>query len=405
MSDYLSDSDSSSDAQSIVEMPLPYDPADYPEYILRRPTEEELEAMEDAREPALCDPLRRGLTLAWDGPNRHPESLPLADYPPATTPDPSPHSPRPLVQQLVAPDSPAHGGQGWSLRLVEAVQAGAEKWSQVWRCKIVDGSGKMLSETVILKLYQQSLFPLPNLEASSPEYDGWNWYPASHLEKREAEAYSLLKVYQGRDLPVCYGFHRFRAPCGEEVVGVVLEDLLDITETLPDLAIREDYNKRFDMVTLDKLMTACFDVQYRLQNRKIQRTATSVSNILVVSQSWPADPRTIIVGFSKCRHADLDRETSELFAARYHLQKRYVPLRPYWPREYDQSCLFAFFGHLVTDSPVGAKDWEEMEKRRKKLPYIGPVHGWWRREEWEEEVEQWERERALMREGERAEST
>ncbi|GAA6007056.1 uncharacterized protein JCM10292_003443 [Rhodotorula paludigena] len=380
MSDYVSDSDSSSDAQSILEMPLPYDPADYPEYILHRPTEEELEAMEAAREPALCDPLRRGLTLAWNGPNRHPESLPPIDYPLATTPDPSPHSPRPLVQQLVAPDSPASGGPGWSLRLVEAVQAGAEKWSQ-------------------------SLFPLPNLEASSPEYDGWNWYPASHLEKREAEACSLLKAYQGRELPVCYGFYRFRAPCGEEVVGVVLEDLLDITETLYDLAIREDYKKRFNMATLDKLMTACFDVQYRLQNQKIQRTATSVSNILVPSQSWPADPLTIIVGFSKCRHADLDRETSELFAARYHLQKRYVPLRPYWPREHDQSCLLAFFGHLVTDSPVGVKDWEEMEKRRKKLPYIGPVHGWRRREEWEEEVEQWERERALVREGERAEST
>lgn len=135
-------------------------------------------------------------------------------------------------------------------------------------------------------------------------------------------------------------------------------------------------------------MTACFEVQCRLQDQKIQRTATSVSNILVVSQSWPVDPRTIIVGFSKCRHADLDRQTSELFNVRYHRKKRYVPPQPYWPREYDQSCLFAFFDHLVTDSPVGAKDWEEMEKRRKKLPYIGPVHGWWRREEWEEEMEQ-----------------
>lgn len=65
---------------------------------------------------------------------------------------------------------------------------------------------------------------------------------------------SLLKIYQGRDLPICYGFYRFRAPCGEEVVGVVLEDLLDVTETLSDLAIREDYRKRFDMATLDKLV-------------------------------------------------------------------------------------------------------------------------------------------------------
>ncbi|GAA6007046.1 uncharacterized protein JCM10292_003440 [Rhodotorula paludigena] len=234
--------------------PLPYDPADYPEYILHRPTEDELEAMEDAREPALSDPLKRGCVLAWNGPNRHRESLPPNDYPPAATTDPSPHSPRPLVERLIAPDSPAHGGQGWSLRLVEVVQTGAEKWSQVWRCSVVDGSGEVLDGTIALKLYQQSLFPLPEPAKSFPHCDNWNWYPASHLESREAEAYSLLQIYQGRDIPLCYGFYRFQVPCREDVVGVVLEDLLDTTETLAELVVREDYHKRFDMDKIDALV-------------------------------------------------------------------------------------------------------------------------------------------------------
>ncbi|GJN91171.1 hypothetical protein Rhopal_004189-T1 [Rhodotorula paludigena] len=349
--------------------PLPYDPADYPEYILHRPTEEELEAMEDAREPALSDPLKRGCVLAWSGPNRHPESLPPADYPPATTPDPSPHSPRPLVERLIAPDSPAHGGQGWLLRFIEAVQTGADRWSQVWRCSVVDESGKVLDETVVLKLYQQSLFPLPEPAKSFPQCDNWNWYPARHLESREAEAYSLLKIYQGRDIPLCYGFYRFRVPCGEDVVGVVLEDLLDTTETLAELVIREDYHKRFDMDKIDALVTACFDAQYRFQNCKVINAATIMPNILVVKGTWPGETHIVVVGFSKCRHADLDKLSHERMVERWDKSLPVGPSRYVW-RKYDQSDLCVIFEGTITDSPVLFRHWRKMEKKRKKLPYL-----------------------------------
>lgn len=37
--------------------------------------------------------------------------------------------------------------------------------------------------------------------------------------------YAAFRSLQGRDVLICYGFYRFRVPWGEDVVGIVLEDL------------------------------------------------------------------------------------------------------------------------------------------------------------------------------------
>ena len=61
---------------------------------------------------------------------------------------------------------------------------------------------------------------------------------------------SLLKTYQGRYIPLCYGFYPFVVPSGETVVVIVLEDLVDATLALPAALKCEIRGSR---LTLDKL--------------------------------------------------------------------------------------------------------------------------------------------------------
>ncbi|BGP40752.1 hypothetical protein JCM10449v2_004717 [Rhodotorula kratochvilovae] len=350
-----------------------YDPAEYSDYFVDRATDADYARLRAGRIPARIDPLEKGVELEWNGPNLHSDALPPTDYP-CDPPEPSPHDPRPLCTSLLAANSPARGSAGWKLRLVEGVQTGADQWSQVWRCKIVDECGQDLAGTVILKLYQQSLFPLPDEWSSSPLLEDWNWFPARHLVEREAQAYSLLKPYQGRDIPLCYGFYRFQVPCGEEVVGVILEDLVEDTRSLFRLIEREDYHDRFTMDSIDALASAAFDLLYRIQNCHLLESCDDIDNILVVKGSFPANPRLIAVGFSKtASYEQIERAQGVHTRVRAVYNDPDLGVRPAGPwawRRKDQRRLDYLLRSTITDSPVRYKDWIAMERKRGKLPYI-----------------------------------
>ncbi|GAA5891771.1 hypothetical protein JCM6882_006201 [Rhodosporidiobolus microsporus] len=211
------------------------------EYYVKRSTGAQDKAYRAARRPALADPLEKGVTLTWSGPNLYPETTPPSDYPYNATPEPTPNPPRPLLPALLAVDSPSQGGSGWSLKLVEPLMVGEDRYSQVWRCEVVPPPrvpGPV--GTVILKLRHQALFPLPEDFDSCPEVDSWNWLPAKHLARRERLAFDRLRPYQGRDVPLCYGFYLFDLPSAETVIGVVLEDLkAEETISLADFLNRE----------------------------------------------------------------------------------------------------------------------------------------------------------------------
>ncbi|GAA5959000.1 hypothetical protein JCM3765_000797 [Sporobolomyces pararoseus] len=198
------------------------------------------------RELALLSPLRRGNSLEWVGPTHVPASLP-----------PDNHSSRsecrPIHTTLLSEDGPAKSSEpGWMLKLVEPLQAGLNaegQWGQVWRASVIDEKGRRTLEgrTVVVKLYQESLFPDP-LGEDEPEIDGWSRYTAAQLEERESRVYSQARALQGRDIPLSYGFYTFALPSGEKVHGVVLEDLIETAEPLTDFV---DWLRRNNELTID----------------------------------------------------------------------------------------------------------------------------------------------------------
>lgn len=63
--------------------------------------------------------------------------------------------------------------------------------------------------------------------------------------------HSHLRPYQGRDLPLCYGFYTFNLPSNEIAVGVILEDLSEDTIPLSTFFQRE---KAADRITLANVL-------------------------------------------------------------------------------------------------------------------------------------------------------
>jgi hypothetical protein len=154
-------------------------------------TDEEREFYLARRLPALADPLEKDTILDWSGPNLRPSTLPPTNYPHNTPPDATPNPPRPLLASLLSASSPSKGGVGWSLRLVEPLQHGVDKWSQVWRCEVVPPRySQGPPGTVVLKLRQQSLFPVPEgWTSATTRVKYYEWTSARQLLKNEARAY------------------------------------------------------------------------------------------------------------------------------------------------------------------------------------------------------------------------
>ncbi|GAA5900229.1 hypothetical protein JCM8208_002058 [Rhodotorula glutinis] len=289
----------------------------FSDYYLEPPSPRQLDELKALRADALKHPLKVGDSLIWQGPNLHPESLPPADYP-RPTPLASPHEPRPLLSALLARNSPAGVGRGWSLRLLEGVQTGADQWAQVWRCEAVDGRGLEVGR-VVLKLYHQALFPFPGpWSRSMPQHDSFHWWPARHAEARESRAYRELSLYQGRNVPLCYGFYEFTLPGAGEVVGVVLEDLAD--DSVPFTALIEDMSTTFEQIA--ELARSAFELQHRVHEAGILHAACSELSLHRLRASWSA---VVALGFSNCSLLDTALQLHAQHVARDRRDDLYPP--------------------------------------------------------------------------------
>jgi hypothetical protein len=140
---------------------------------------------------AEADPLEVGVSLAWSGPSLEPNVTPPSDYPHHRS-----ASPNPLRQFHSILLDPREGvtARTWTLKLVEPLKSGVWQFSQVWRVEAtLEGqpSGRI---PLVVKLYQESLYPIPR-EESERESRGFVLPP--EVIAKEARAYRCVPPIAG----------------------------------------------------------------------------------------------------------------------------------------------------------------------------------------------------------------
>ncbi|TCD62728.1 hypothetical protein EIP91_006453 [Steccherinum ochraceum] len=84
---------------------------------------------------------------------------------------------------------------------------------------------------VCLKLFDDSLFPIPDQEYIDyewtedfpPEFRGQYLYSAINMMQNEKSSYTRLAKLQGQVLPYAYGFHKFVLPDKRSLYGILME--------------------------------------------------------------------------------------------------------------------------------------------------------------------------------------
>ncbi|KAL5637045.1 hypothetical protein ACGC1H_000871 [Rhizoctonia solani] len=120
----------------------------------------------------------------------------------------------------------------FTLSLRQPIRYGQNKWAQVWRASLrcSTGAGWSAGVSVVVKLFQESLFPPPTPEDLLGDKSECAWYSMKEQAEAEAWAYEMLKSHQGQNIPYSYGMYEFSLPCGEErVIGHVMEDVTSWT--------------------------------------------------------------------------------------------------------------------------------------------------------------------------------
>ncbi|GAA5963262.1 hypothetical protein JCM3765_005779 [Sporobolomyces pararoseus] len=195
-------------------------------------TEEEKVIQKQRRRIATASPFRKQTFVNLSFPSLSPDSI---------------YSPSAIASYRVPPDSRRNvngwllkylsSGQGQArIKLVKGISKGKSKFSQVWKATIEIGGGK--EEKVVVKFFAEAFFTPAKLVL---QY----WWPAPTKYKPEMDSYAAFRPAQGVEIPICYGFFNFKAPYGENVVGVIMEDLSDVMMPL------EEFGKNLRSKRLD----------------------------------------------------------------------------------------------------------------------------------------------------------
>ncbi|KAM0749562.1 hypothetical protein T439DRAFT_364213 [Meredithblackwellia eburnea MCA 4105] len=260
---------------------------DYHKYYLRAPNSAQLKVYRAAQKHAFDHRLKIGDSLAWNGPNLFPDTLPATNQ----LLDKKfiiPHQLRQSLPHLLAPTAPACGGIGWSLRLVEAVREGKNLPSQIWKCEVLrfEEEEEVSAGVVVVKLRQQSLYMEPGSHHSEPDFDDWNWWPAEYYYVQESHVYSALRKFQGRLLPICYGFYNFKLSTGEQCVGMVMEDLTSTTDVLFSVFQEEKKDGLLSPEFYAPFLFEIFRVQKALHDEfEFFCLNTNLKNVLVIRET------------------------------------------------------------------------------------------------------------------------
>ncbi|GAA5974671.1 hypothetical protein JCM5350_001240 [Sporobolomyces pararoseus] len=195
-------------------------------------TKEEKTVLKQRRRIATASPFRKQSFVNFSFPSLSPNSV---------------YSPSAVASYRVPPESRRNVngwllkylslGQGQSrIKLVKGISKGKNKYSQVWKATIEIGNGRV--EKVVVKLFAEAFFYPAKLDIH-------RWHPASTKFKPEMECYAAWRPAQGVEIPICYGFFNFKAPWGEEVVGVIVEDLSEVMMPLTEFG-KNLRSKRLD---------------------------------------------------------------------------------------------------------------------------------------------------------------
>ncbi|CEL59430.1 hypothetical protein RSOLAG1IB_03363 [Rhizoctonia solani AG-1 IB] len=185
-----------------------------------------------ARHFALIRPMSTDDHLMFYGPSLHSTIDMSALYETVST------SRRPpSIEFLTSYFRPNAGFEGnfnmpFTISLREPIRHGQNKWAQVWRANLrcSTGGGWSAGIPVVVKLFQESLFPPPTPSDLLGDKSECAWYSMKEQADAEAWAYEMLKSHQGQHIPYSYGMYEFTLPCGEErVIGHVMEDVTSWT--------------------------------------------------------------------------------------------------------------------------------------------------------------------------------
>ncbi|GAA6063090.1 hypothetical protein JCM10212_005153 [Sporobolomyces blumeae] len=290
----------------------------YPGHFLDRPTAEDYAAFRHRRRRAEAEPLEGGDVLTWTGRSLEPDVLPPPDYPHDRSTSPNP--PRPIHRALLDSDT-GPSSRPWTLKLVEGLQTGVDQDSQVWRAKARPVDDPQTVVPVVVKLRHEALFPEPSNRTSLPICDNWNWFSAAYPQEREALAYRTARDLQGTDLPLCYGFFKFRLPNGEEFVAVVLEDLVDSGRALQldQYLVREATVGRLDLDGFDKVACAAHRLQHRFHERDIGGFVLIQTEDFLYLRSASAQDDAALVGIGFGKTSSRSRAVYEEIERRQRL--------------------------------------------------------------------------------------
>ncbi|KDQ56181.1 hypothetical protein JAAARDRAFT_195374 [Jaapia argillacea MUCL 33604] len=148
--------------------------------------------------------------------------------------------------------------------------------------------------TVVLKLYQQSLAPLPYWEGM------WLtdfYYPIDWVARREAKASELLEDLEGSFLPYSYGIYEseillVEPPCGEKSWGHITV-FIDGARFGDFVMAHQD-----DRTVLEQLFASFMHRVHKLRLRGVLHKDISKDNILVIPSS--SSPPLVFIDFGSC---------------------------------------------------------------------------------------------------------
>ncbi|GAA6019119.1 hypothetical protein JCM11491_002854 [Sporobolomyces phaffii] len=281
------------------------------------------------RATALAHPLRRRDRLTWRGPARHPETLAPDAHLDQSSPSPTPH--RPPFEVLLSETGPARSNQTWELELVEPIQIGESrwcKWSQVWRVKAYRRDGTDEQAQLVVKLYDEALFPNFVYALESGPQPSQRFTPAE-LERREAAVYERGAALQGRNLCNCYGFYTFNIRGTEQVSGVVLEDLSHQAHNLEDYVLLMKKRGEYTFEMAQSVIWASHEVLARLQGLDLALVAPNDMGIFVLDKYEPEEHHVVFVGFGRSQTAE-ERMS--------HLLEKEPDFVERWPVELRSRC-------------------------------------------------------------------
>ncbi|KAG8707739.1 hypothetical protein FRC09_001638 [Ceratobasidium sp. 395] len=108
----------------------------------------------------------------------------------------------------------------FTITLREPIRQGQNKWAQVWRANLRCGGGWTQGVPVVVKLFQESLFPPPTSSDLLGDKSECAWYSMKEQAEAEAWAYDMLRTHQGQLCPYSYGMYE-----AKKVIGHVMEDV------------------------------------------------------------------------------------------------------------------------------------------------------------------------------------